>query len=267
MARWWRRKPFGFADEIQSHLDLDADELIGEGAQPKEARTAARRRFGNVTAAQERFYESGRFLAVDRISQDIRGALRAIRRHPLVYAVAILSLAAGIGSTTASLAIRDTVFRNPPPLYQKPDDLSNVFTITPRGFRRGVPAALYAIWLKQRDAAQAWAAARSARRSAGREATYSRKPAVKLPSSADGLTSGGRRTMMLRLSSGGSAARSRLVQTCASMSPNQKRSGMTPMTVYGRSATQRVRPITSARPSNNVCHTRFERTTDDDSSP
>jgi putative ABC transport system permease protein len=160
----WRRKPRDCSDEINAHLELDADQLMAEGALPEDARSAARRRFGNITAAQERFYESGRFLSVDRLRQDIRGALRAIRRHPLVYAVAILSLAAGIGSTTASLAIRDTVFRNPPPLYQKPDDLSNVFTITPRGFRRGVPAALYAIWLKQRDAGQVWAAARSARR-------------------------------------------------------------------------------------------------------
>jgi len=160
---FWRRKPADFADEIRAHLELDAEHLIEEGAGPAEARLNARRRFGNVTAAQERFYESGRLLAADRLMQDCRSALRALRGHRLVSIVAVLSLAAGIGSATASLAVRDTVFRNPPPLYESPDDLSSVFTITPRGFRRGVPSALFASWRNSRDHGTAWAAARSGR--------------------------------------------------------------------------------------------------------
>lgn len=164
MVWHWRRKPKDFADEIQAHLELDADHLIEEGAAPQAARTAARRRFGNVTAAQERFHEHGRLPFADHLMQDAKGAVRAIRRHKGVYAVAILSLAAGIGVTTASLAIRDTVFRNPPPLYRNPDDLTTVFTITPRGFKRGVPAGLYAVWAGQPGAGTAWTAARSSRR-------------------------------------------------------------------------------------------------------
>jgi predicted permease len=161
---FWRRKPRDFADEIRSHLELDADQLMEEGAGPEAARAAARRSFGSVTAAQERFYESGRLLLVDRLLQDVRNALRAIRRYPLASLVAILSLAAGIGSATAALAIRDTVFRNPPPLYAEPDALSTVFTITPRGFRNDVPAALFAIWQQSRNDGAAWAGARSGRR-------------------------------------------------------------------------------------------------------
>jgi predicted permease len=161
---FWRRKPRDFADEIRSHLELDADQLMEEGAGPEAARAAARRRFGSLTAVQERFYESGRLLLADRLLQDVRNALRAIRRYPLASLVAILSLAAGIGSATASLAIRDTVFRNPPPLYAEPDALSTVFTITPRGFRNGVPAGLLAIWQQSRNDGAAWAAARGGRR-------------------------------------------------------------------------------------------------------
>jgi predicted permease len=164
MAFKWRRKPHDFADEIQSHLDLDADQLVGDGAQPREARAAAMRRFGNVTAAQERFYESGRLLWMDRLLQDIRGAARALRRYPVACTVAVGSLAAGIGSAASSLAIRDTMFRNPPPLYRQPDRLSAVFTLTPRGFRRGVPAALYGLWTMQHDLGHAWAGARAPRR-------------------------------------------------------------------------------------------------------
>ena len=164
MAWLWRRKPGDFDDEIRAHLELDADQLIEDGALPEEARAAARRRFGNLTAAQERFHESGRLLVADQFLQDARSAARALRRHPIVSGVAALSLALGIGSTTVSLAVRDTMFRNPPPLYEKPEQLSTVFTITPRGFRRGVPAALFTSWSARDDRHEQWAAARSPRR-------------------------------------------------------------------------------------------------------
>src|SRR5260221_1741966 len=100
-----RRKPDDSADEIRSHLDLDADQLIGEGAQPGDARTAALRRFGNVTAAREHFHESGRLLWIDRLMQDVRGAVRAFARNPVACTVAVISLALGIGAAAASLAI------------------------------------------------------------------------------------------------------------------------------------------------------------------
>jgi putative ABC transport system permease protein len=161
---FWRRNPRDFDDEIRSHLELDADQLREDGAGSEAARAAARRRFGSVTIARERFYESGRLLSVDRLMQDVRGALRALRRYPLTSAVAILSLAAGIGSATASLAIRDTVFRNPPPLYEDPDALSTIFTITPRGFRAGVPAALFATWQQSITDGTTWAASNGGRR-------------------------------------------------------------------------------------------------------
>jgi predicted permease len=162
--RWRRRKRQDFADEIQSHLELEADDLIRDGVSPDEAPAAARRRFGSITAVQERHYEAGRFLWADRVSQDLRCGARSVAKHPIASAVAVLSLAAGIGSTTATLAIRDTVFRNPPPLYQAPEQLSEVFTVTPRGFRQSVPAALYRMWTAEQRGAQSWAAATAARR-------------------------------------------------------------------------------------------------------
>ena len=50
----WRRPQRDFEDEIRSHLELEADQLIAQGMSPKDARLAARKRFGNVGAAQER---------------------------------------------------------------------------------------------------------------------------------------------------------------------------------------------------------------------
>ena len=65
MAGWLRRKrrfTGDFTDEVRAHLALETDRLIEEGMTPDEARHAARRAFGNVTAATERFHESRRIL-------------------------------------------------------------------------------------------------------------------------------------------------------------------------------------------------------------
>jgi hypothetical protein len=61
---------------------------------------------------------------MDHLKQDLRGAVRSMARYPVACAVAIISLAAGIGCTTATLLARDAMFLNPPPLYTQPDQLS-----------------------------------------------------------------------------------------------------------------------------------------------
>jgi hypothetical protein len=54
---WWRRRTDrDFHDEIRAHLALEAERLMAEGVDPIDARDRARRAFGNVTAAEERFY-------------------------------------------------------------------------------------------------------------------------------------------------------------------------------------------------------------------
>ena len=139
-----------FAREIRAHIELETDRLIDDGMPPAEARVAARRRFGNVTGARERFYEAGRMLWLDRLVQDLRCAARNMRRYPVASLVAVLSLAAGIGATTVTLTIRDVIFRKPPPLYQNPEELSRLqigspaSPIMPAG--NAVPVALYQSW-------------------------------------------------------------------------------------------------------------------------
>jgi len=63
MSMFRRRRASGdFADEIEAHLALETERLVREGLPPDEARLAARRAFGNMTAAQERHYESHRLI-------------------------------------------------------------------------------------------------------------------------------------------------------------------------------------------------------------
>jgi hypothetical protein len=148
--RWRRRTPDDFSREIDAHLDLEAERLIADGMTPEDARFAARRAFGNATSTAERFYESRRALWLDHLRQDVRSALRSIVRCPMAATVAVLSLAAGIGATTITLTVRNVVFRNPPPLYQQPDQLSRIQVarqdrpIAQVG--SPVPGALFAVW-------------------------------------------------------------------------------------------------------------------------
>lgn len=144
------RSPSDFAREIQAHVEIEADRLIDEGMDPAAARIAARRRFGSALAAHERFYESSRFLWLDHLLQDLRHAARSLKIYPVSCAVAIISLAGGIGATTATLTIRDVVFRKPPALYRNPSELAKVQVGSPdhpiRGAGNPVPGPLYAIW-------------------------------------------------------------------------------------------------------------------------
>jgi predicted permease len=148
--RWTRRSASDFAQEIDAHIALETERLIADGLSPADAAAAARRRFGNATAARERFYESGRLLWLDHLWQDVRAAARGLRRYPVACAVAVLSLAGGLGATTATLTVRDVVFRRPPALYRDPSSLSRVQVgspdrpIAPIGSR--IPGPLFAAW-------------------------------------------------------------------------------------------------------------------------
>jgi len=145
-----KRSAEDFDREIRAHLELETARLVDEGLTPEAARLEARRRFGNVTQAQERFYERGRALWFDHTRNDARCALRNLRRYPVAAIVGIASLAAGIGATTVTLMIRNAVFRKAPVLYREPGQLSRVQVgasgalIMPIGSY--VPGALFTSW-------------------------------------------------------------------------------------------------------------------------
>jgi putative ABC transport system permease protein len=145
-----RRSTEDFSEEIRAHIAHETDRLIAEGMSPGDAARVARQRFGNVTAATERFYESRRRLWLDELRQDFHAARRNLVRYPLVALVVVLSLGAGISATAAALTIRDAIFQNPPPLYLEPEQLSKIqVNRQDRPFRpigSYVPADLFTMW-------------------------------------------------------------------------------------------------------------------------
>jgi predicted permease len=114
-----------FAEEIKSHLDLEADELKREGLSEDEARRKARLEFGNVCAAQERFYLKNRVVWLDNLAQDTRFAVRQLVRNPGFSVIAILVLALGIGTCVAISGFVDAALLKPLP-YEKPGRLMSV---------------------------------------------------------------------------------------------------------------------------------------------
>ena len=118
--RFRKRSDQDFAEEIEAHLDLEADRLIATGIAPADARDAAARAFGNRTAARERFHESRRFHPLEQLVQDCRYGVRAIRRSPGFALIAIIILAVGIAvNTTAFSVINAFLFRDFPGVVQR----------------------------------------------------------------------------------------------------------------------------------------------------
>jgi len=130
MWRWRRRADEDFAKEIHANIGFDTDQRIAEGMSHEEARAAALRAFGNVTRAQERFYESYRVMWLDDVARDVRHGLRTLQRSPAFTAVALLTLTLGSGANTAIFSIVNGVILRPLE-YPKPEQLMSLTTQNP----------------------------------------------------------------------------------------------------------------------------------------
>jgi predicted permease len=103
------------ADELRFHREMREASYRAEGLEPEEARYAARRRFGNATALAEACRELWTFASAEAFVRDVRYGLRALARTPSFAAPAVLTLAIGIGATTAIFTVVNAILIKPLP--------------------------------------------------------------------------------------------------------------------------------------------------------
>ena len=173
MPRWWsklrralqRRRGLNddLDDEIGAHIEFLYEENLARGMTPAEARADARRRFGNSTVTRERAVEAWRFSAIETVLQDLRYGLRSIRKAPGFAVLILLTLALGIGATTAIFSVVYSVLLRPLP-YPAAERLAWLGESTPKA------SGISVTWINFEHLAQRTALSRPWLSSSGRTA-------------------------------------------------------------------------------------------------
>jgi len=137
-------------EEMRFHLEQKTKQLVERGYSPQEARDAAMRAMGGLEQRKEDCRDARRVRVIEDLAQDVRYALRVLRRTPVITGVAILSLALGIGANTAIFSLVDTVRLRLLPV-EKPEELVTVAHHNPHDSDLN-RTFTYTLWEHFRDA-------------------------------------------------------------------------------------------------------------------
>jgi len=131
-----RRTEDDVNEEIRTHLEMQADDLVAEGVPADRARAAARQEFGSVALTRELLYERGRLPWLDDLVRDLRHSVAMYRRAPGFTFAVIVTLALGIGLNTAIFSFVNALLLRPLPVPQS-HRLVSIYTSDFSGPARG----------------------------------------------------------------------------------------------------------------------------------
>jgi putative ABC transport system permease protein len=146
----WRQAERDLDEEMRTHFEMAVDENLECGMSQSEAHRAARRSFGVDASVREGWRQADGLYWLDTVVQDIRYGIRTLRRSARFTLAAVLTLALGVGMTTAVFSVIDSLLLNGVP-FTEPDRLVELYQWGPRGGGPFQPLTMLEPWRAQDD--------------------------------------------------------------------------------------------------------------------
>ncbi len=150
------RRDRDLAAELEAHVQMRADDAVARGMSPEQARREALQRLGGLEQTKERARDRRGIPFLEIAAQDVRFGLRTLRRNPVFTAVAVATLALGIGANTALFSVVNGVLLNPLP-YPDADRLVTLHESKPNFDAGSISYPNFRDWQKDNGTFEAMA--------------------------------------------------------------------------------------------------------------